>query len=102
MTTVEGLAAGLPLLEPRHLIVPVLAHALGTLVGAVGGALLATTHRAGIAYAIGVLFFCGGIAASVTIPAPVWFKVLDLGAAYLPMAWLGVRVARALRLADAD
>jgi hypothetical protein len=39
-----------------------------------------------------VVFLCGGVAASFMIPAPAWFITLDLLAAYLPMAWLGVRM----------
>lgn len=38
----------------------------------------------------GVLYLCGGIAASLMIPAPAWFIALDLLLAYLPMAWLAV------------
>jgi len=45
-----------------------------------------------MAYAIGVLFLCGGIAASFMIAAPAWFIALDLVAAYLPMAWLAARL----------
>jgi hypothetical protein len=40
-----------------------------------------------MAYAIGVLFLCGGIAASFMIAAPAWFIALDLVVAYLP--WPG-------------
>ena len=93
MATAEGLKASMHLLEPRHFLMPFLAHAVGTLVGALAGAVIAVSHRAYVAYAIGTLFLCGGIAASVMIPAPTWFIVLDLTAAYLPMAWLGLSVA---------
>jgi hypothetical protein len=97
MTTAEGLQAGMALLEPRHFVFPFLAHALGTLVGALVGALLAPSHRWRIALAIGVVYLGGGIAASTMIPAPVWFIALDLVAAYLPMAWLGARLADRVR-----
>lgn len=93
MTTVEGLRAGMPLLEPRHFVMPFLAHALGTLVGALVGALLVPAKRKVAAYAIGVLFLVGGIAATVMIPAPTWFKAVDLTLAYLPMAWLALVIA---------
>ncbi len=93
MTTVEGLTAAMPLLEPRHFLMPFLAHAIGTLVGALVGALIADSRRAFVAYVVGAFFLCGGIAASVMIPAPAWFKVLDLAVAYLPMAWLGLSIA---------
>lgn len=97
MTTAEGIKAALPLLEPKHFLFPFLAHAVGTLVGALVGALaasvLAAAHRSRIAYAIGIVFLCGGIAASFMIPAPAWFIVLDLAVAYVPMAWLGLSLA---------
>lgn len=44
------------------------------------------------AIAIGVIFLCGGIAASLMISAPAWFIALDLLAAYIPMAWLAGRL----------
>ena len=97
MTSANDLKASMHLLEPRHFIMPFLAHALGTLLGALAGSLIAVSHRSIVAYAIGAAFLCGGIAASIMIPAPTWFKVLDLVAAYLPMAWLGLSIANRLK-----
>lgn len=94
MTTTEGLKAGIALLEPRHFIGPFLAHALGTFVGAFVAASIALTNRSVVAYAIGILFLAGGISASTMIPAPAWFIALDLIVAYIPMAWLGLQLAR--------
>lgn len=102
MTTAEGLQAAMPLLEPRHFLVPFLAHALGTLVGALVGSLLTASRRAVVAYAVGAVFLCGGVAASVMIPAPTWFEVLDVVVAYLPMAWLGLSLANRLKPAAAS
>lgn len=95
LTTAEGLKASMHLLEPRHFAMPFLAHAIGTLLGALTAAALAPARRAAAAYAIGVLFLIGGISASLLIPAPSWFIALDLLGAYLPMAWLGLRIAEA-------
>lgn len=97
MASAEGLRAAMPLLEPRHFLMPFLAHAVGTLVGALAGSVIAVSHRSIVAYAIGAVFLCGGIAASFMIPAPTWFIVLDLAAAYLPMAWLGLSIANHVR-----
>ena len=88
----QSLSRGIHLFEARHFIMPFLAHALGTLVGALFAYLIAATHKARLAHAIGVVFFCGGVAAAFMIPAPAWFIALDLLAAYLPMAWLAVRI----------
>ena len=88
----EGLSKAMHLLEPRHFIMPFLAHAVGTLAGALAAYLIAASHKAEIAYAIGALFLCGGVAASFMIPAPTWFIAFDLLAAYIPMAWLGIQI----------
>ncbi len=95
MTTVEGLTAAMPRMEAKHFVFPFLAHALGTLVAAFVAARVAVDHKMPIALGIGGTFLVGGIAASTMIPAPPWFIALDLIAAYLPMAWLGARLARA-------
>jgi hypothetical protein len=97
MATAEGLKASMHLLEPRHFLMPFLAHAVGTLVGALAASMIAVSHRSFVAYAVGTVFLGGGIAASVMIPAPSWFIGLDLVAAYLPMAWLGLSVANRLK-----
>ncbi len=93
MTTAEGLQTGMALLEPRHFLMPWLAHALVTLVGAFVAARIAARHRLPVALVVGVVFLAGGIAAATMIPAPRWFIALDLIAAYLPMAWLAHALA---------
>lgn len=90
--TAEGLRASMHLLQPRHFVMPFLAHALGTLAGALTACVIAASYRTQFAYAVGAFFLMGGIAASLMIPAPAWFIALDLIAAYLPMAWLATRV----------
>ncbi len=89
VTSAESLGKAMHLFEPRHFVMPFLAHALGTLAGALVAYLIAATCKPPIGYVIGIAFLCGGIAASFMIPAPAWFIALDLLAAYLPMAWLG-------------
>ena len=99
VSSAEGLSRAMPLFEPRHFIMPFLAHAVGTLAGALAAHLIAAGHRAQLAYLIGALFLGGGVAASLLIPAPAWFIALDLLAAYLPMAWLGVQLGTRLKQA---
>ncbi len=96
VTTAESLARAMHLFEPRHFVMPFLAHAIGTLVGALVACLIAATARAPLAYAIGAFFLLGGVAASFMIPAPAWFIALDLVVAYLPMAWLGIQIGTRL------
>ena len=88
----DSLSAGIGLFTPRHFLFPFLAHALGTLAGALTAYLIAASHRVQVAYAVGVLFLCGGIAAVFMIPAPTWFVAADLLLAYLPMAWVAVQI----------
>ncbi len=89
VTTVEGLKASIHLLQPKHFIMPFLAHALGTLVGAFLAAKFAVQHKMVLALGLGLFFLAGGIAAIFMIPAPMWFNATDLIIAYLPMAYLG-------------
>lgn len=96
VATLAGLKAALPLFEPRHFLFPFLAHALGTLLGAlVASAVMAGRSRLPAAL-VGGLFLLGGITNVLLLPAPLWFNAADLLLAYLPMAWLGDRLAARL------
>jgi hypothetical protein len=95
VTTMEGLKAALPLFEPRHFVFPFLAHALGTLVGALVATLIAGGRVPAIV--VGVFFFAGGAANLAMLPAPMWFNALDLLLAYGPMAFVGWWLAGRLR-----
>ena len=97
VTNAESLSKAMHLFEPRHFVMPFLAHAVGTLAGALAAYLIAATYRAQIAYVIGVVFLCGGLAASFMIPAPTWFIALDLLAAYVPMAWLSIQIGTRMK-----
>ena len=92
VSDMESMRAAIHLFEAKHFVTPFLAHAVGTLVGALVAFVSAVSHRSTIAYGIGVSFLAGGIAASVMIPAPGWFIALDLVCAYIPMAWIGIRL----------
>jgi hypothetical protein len=94
VTTVEGLKASIHLFEPKHFIFPFLAHALGTFVGAWLAAWIAASHKMRFAIGIGILFLIGGITNVFLLPSPLWFNVLDLVGAYIPMAYLAGKLAR--------
>ena len=98
-TTVEGLNASIHLFEAKHFIFPFLAHALGTLVGALVAALISTGSKLTVALIVGVMFLLGGISAAWMIAAPMWFEALDILLAYIPMAWIGGRLGGAGRAA---
>ena len=88
-TNMEALAKVMPTLTPEYFIYPFLGHALGTLVGAIIAGLIAATNKMRFSLIIGVLFLLGGLIVNYLIPGPIWFTVLDLVVAYLPMGWLG-------------
>ena len=88
VTTEEGLKAAMHLFEPKHFIMPFLAHAIGTLIGAVVAVSIAANNKMKMAIIVGVLFLMGGIANVLMLPAPMWFNILDLVVAYFPMAFL--------------
>lgn len=54
MASAEGLRAAMHLLESRPFSIPLLAHAIGTLVGALAGSLVGVSHRSLVAYALGI------------------------------------------------
>ncbi len=93
MSTPEGMTLGMSMLEPKHFLFPFLAHAFGTLAGAAAAARLGASHHAKLAMGVGVLFLCGGLAMVAMVPSPTWFAAVDLIFAYLPMAWIGARLA---------
>lgn len=83
------LAKIMPILNAEHFIFPFLAHALGAFVGAMIAALIAGSRKKMFALVIGGLFLIGGIVINFMLPGPIWFSILDVLVAYIPMAWLG-------------
>ncbi len=90
---VESIKSGMHLFEFKHFIVPFVAHALGTLVGAFAAVFIAATSKMTVALVIGVLFLILGSINALMLPSPVWFVVVDLVGAYLPMAWIGAKLS---------
>jgi hypothetical protein len=93
LTTEEGLKGAMKIMEPKHFLMPFLAHAFGTLIGAFLTALIAVTNKIRLALLIGLAFFIGGTLMVIMLPSPLWFTVVDLGFAYIPMAYIGARLA---------
>lgn len=89
VTSMESLKTSMHLFRPEHFLFPFLAHALGTLAGAVVAAAVAKTYAARFAFVIGVLFLVGGTINILIIGGPMWFNAVDLIGAYLPMGYLG-------------
>lgn len=93
LADMDSLKASMHLFEPKHFLMPFLAHAVGSLAGAFGAAKLAANRSPLLALIVGGFFLLGGIASSFMLPAPAWFIGLDVLVAYLPMAWLGCKLA---------
>lgn len=93
VSTMDGLRESMKLFSPANFLFPFLGHALGTLAGAFVAAKIAVSHKKNIALGIGVFYLLGGIAAVYAFGGPLWFKVLDLVVAYIPMGLLGGKLA---------
>ena len=89
----DALIAIMPTLEVKNFVFPFLAHALGTLVGAIVVGLLAASHKMKLSIGIGGFFLIGGIIMNFILPGPMWFEITDLILAYIPMAWIGGKLA---------
>ena len=96
LNDMDALAAVMPTLGSEYFIFPFLAHALGTLVGATIAGLIAVNHKMKFSLAVGGLFLLGGIMINYMLPGPTWFAILDIVIAYIPMAWIGGKIALTL------
>lgn len=94
LTTMEGLTAAMGQMGPKHFLMPFLAHALGTFVGALVAMIIAFNRKRTLAYTISGIFFVGGLINVIMLPAPLWFEALDLIVAYVPMAWLASKMVK--------
>lgn len=89
----NSLKENIHLLETKHYIMPFLAHALGTLVGAFFAYKMAAKNKIYFALAIGVLFLIGGIINCMMLGTPFLANVIDLVFAYIPFAFIGAKLA---------
>ena len=88
-SSVEGIKKTIHLFQFKHFITPLLAHSLGSLTGGVVAAWMAPINKLLIAIMIGVFFMIGGTVMVFQLHSPIWFNIIDLTFAYLPMAWIG-------------
>ena len=89
----QSLKENIHLFSPKHFVFPFLAHAIGTLVGAYTAARIGVNNNMTLALVIGGLFLIGGIMMVMSVGGPMWFNILDIVGAYIPMAWLGGKMA---------
>ncbi|MCC9642060.1 hypothetical protein LOC71_07220 [Rhodopirellula sp. JC740] len=98
MSDMERFSENLRLLKPVNFLTPFLAHAIGTLAGAWVAAKLAVSANMKIALGIGAFFLLGGIMMVAMYGGPLWFAILDLLVAYVPMGYLGGKLAGAKKV----
>ncbi len=67
------------------------AHAGGALVGGLVAGLIARQAQLVVGASVGALFLIGGIMNVISIPAPLWFAVIDL-ISYIPSGMVGARL----------
>ena len=91
VSNIESIKTNIHLYKPIHFLFPFLAHALGTFSGAVLA--IKISKQTKIAYMIALVFLYGGISMITQVPSPMWFTVLDLVLAYIPMAWLATKIS---------
>jgi len=75
--------------ELKYFLFPFLAHAVGTLVGAFIVAKYTASYHMLLSLSVGVFFLLGGISMVFIMPAPLWFIIIDISLAYIPMGWYG-------------
>jgi hypothetical protein len=89
----ESLSSNIHLFEPIHFLMPFLAHSIGTFCGAFLAAKIAVNHKLKFALTIGVFFLIGGVQMSSVLDSPLWFDLVDVSVAYIPMSLLGYKLA---------
>ena len=94
---IESIKENMHLYTPIHFLIPFLAHAMGTFIGALITSLIAVSIRMYLAIGVGFCFLIGGIMMVLMLPSPLWFNIIDLCLAYLPMGWLGWKIGSKIK-----
>lgn len=88
VTNLNSLQENIDLLQNKHFIFPLLAHAFGTLIGALVAVYISVSNRMYVSLIVGLAFLIAGFISLANIPAPLWFTYCDIFLAYLPMAFI--------------
>lgn len=91
-STTEGLRQAITMFGPEHYVFPWLGHAVGTFIGVLIAVLIQRSNSMIIPIIITSAFLIGGIIMVMQIPSPLWFDLVDLCGAYLPMGYLAYRL----------
>jgi hypothetical protein len=90
---IESIKNNLHLFQPHHFIFPFLSHAIGALGASYFVAKLVSNNQFRLSMTIGCIFLAAGIMNIFMLKHPLWFIFLDLTLAYIPMAYLGYKLA---------
>ena len=93
-STTEGLRQAITMFGPEHYVFPWLGHAVGTFIGVLVSVLIQRNNSMIIPIIITSTFLIGGLLMVIQIPSPLWFDIIDLVGAYLPMGYLGYRLTQ--------
>ena len=91
-SSIKSLEQTIHLFQFKHFIMPFLAHSVGSLIGGKIAAWIAPRNKLLVALTIGSFFLIGGAMMVFQLPSPIWFNIIDLTLAYLPMSWIGYRI----------
>ena len=91
-SSIKSLEQTIHLFQFKHFIMPFLAHAAGSIIGDTIAAWIATRNELLVALTIGSFFLFSGVMMVFKLPTPIWFNVIELTLAYLPMSWIGYRI----------
>ncbi|MGB0480008.1 MAG: hypothetical protein ACPGHD_04100 [Flavobacteriaceae bacterium] len=94
VTNVDSVKANIGLYKPIHFLFPFLAHALGTLAGAVMAIKISNSKKTKVGFIVALVFLYGGVSMVTQVPSPLWFSIFDLAVAYIPMAWIATKLMR--------
>jgi len=79
----------------KHFLTPWIAHSIGTLIGAFIAAKYAADNQMIYAFIVGLFFLTGGLTMAYLVQGEsILFNIADLGFAYIPMAWIGAKLAK--------
>ena len=92
---IESIKAHTSAYSAIHFVIPFLAHALGTLVGAFLAVKLSASKKQMLAWIVAAFFALGGSMMAFMLPEFLKYSIFDLIFAYFPMAWIGGKLAGA-------
>ena len=88
----ESIKTNADLYTAKHFVVPLIAHAFGTLLGSFVAVRFSADRALSQAMVVGVFFMIGGLVMAFMLPDFWIASIVDLLLAYFPMAWLGHRL----------